>query len=97
MAATSNREYTELDCIGRLVLYLRTVIEREERLRTYSLNETTQFVTGRTLEKLSETTLLELWNGESEDDLSRLIDYSLSEVEAAINILREQASLVTYV
>lgn len=96
MAATSNREHTELGCIGRLVLDLRTVIEREERLRTYSLNEATLSITGRPLEKLSETTLLELWNSELKDDNTRIVDYSLAEVEAALEIMRKQASLITY-
>lgn len=96
MAATSNREHTELGCIGRLVLDLRSVIEREERLRTYSLNETTAYITGRTLEKLSDSSLLELWNSSESDDHARLVDYSLGEVDAATNIMRKHASLITY-
>lgn len=96
MAATSNREHTELGCIGRLVLDLRSVIEREERLRTYSLNETAAFITGRTLEKLSDSSLLELWNSSEIDDHARLVDYSLGEVDAATSIMRQHASLITY-
>lgn len=96
MAATSNREHTELGCVGRLVLDLRTVIEREERLRTYSLNESTMYITGMTLEKLSDTTLLELWHSDFDDDVARLLDYSLTEVGAALSIMRKHASLITY-
>lgn len=96
MTATSNREHTELGCIGRLVLDLRTVIEREERLRTYSLNETSAVIGGKTLELLSDTVLLELWSSEEGDDQSRLVDYTLNEVAASLNILRQHASLITY-
>ena len=96
MTQSSNREHTEIGCIGRLVLDLRTVIEREERLRTYSLNESSHVIAGRTLEKLSDSSLLNLWSG-SENDLTRLMDYSINEADAALNILRKHASLVTYV
>lgn len=96
MNATSNREHTELGCIGRLVLDLRTVIEREERLRTYTLNESLFVITGQTLEKLSDTTLLELRHSEDDDDQARLLDYSAREVMAALALMRRHASLITY-
>ena len=47
MAGTSNREYIELGCTGRLVLDMRQVMEKEERLRTYSLNESCEHVLSR--------------------------------------------------
>ncbi|CCG81793.1 DNA polymerase [Taphrina deformans PYCC 5710] len=97
MNATSNREHTELGCIGRLVLDLRTVIEREERLRTYTINESSAVIGGRTLEYLSDPVLYGLWNGDSTDDRARLGDYCLHECSAALNIMRKHASLITYI
>lgn len=96
-AATSNREHTELGCIGRLVLDLRTVIEREERLRTYSLNEASDAVGGRKLEKLSDAVLASFWTSDDADLYDRLADYALAEVHASLNLLRHHASLITYV
>lgn len=97
MTQVSNREHTEIGCIGRLVLDLRTVIEREERLRTYSLNESSDIVANRTLEKLSDPTLSNLWNSKNDDDIVRFMDYSMNQVDASLNILRKHASLVTYI
>ncbi|ORY83185.1 DNA polymerase family B-domain-containing protein [Protomyces lactucae-debilis] len=98
MSAVSNREHTELGCTGRLVLDLRSVIEREERLRTYSLNEASSVLAGRTLEKLSTTTLARLWRDDSDaDEQCRVLGYALLEGEAALCLLRTQASLITYV
>ncbi|BFZ54754.1 hypothetical protein PYCC9005_001791 [Savitreella phatthalungensis] len=96
-AATSNREHTELGCIGRLILDLRTVIEREERLRTYSLHETSEAIGGRKLEKLSDTVIASLYASKDDGERTRFADYVFAELWANLNLLRRHASLVTYI
>lgn len=96
MAGTSNREYIELGCTGRLILDMRQVIEREERLRTYSINESSEHVLGRKLEFLSESTLSNLLRGPG-DDRRRVADYACKRVSCALEIMRRNAALVSAV
>jgi len=95
MAGTSNREYIELGCTGRLVLDMRQVMEKEERLRTYSLNESCEYVLGRKLEFLSAATIAQLLASENADDKRRVADYVCKRVSMALEIMRKNASLVS--
>ena len=95
MAGTSNREYIELGCTGRLVLDMRQVMEKEERLRTYSLNESCEYVLGRKLEFLSPATIAKLLASENVDDKRRVADYVCKRVSIALEIMRKNASLVS--
>jgi DNA polymerase delta subunit 1 len=97
MAGTSNREYIELGCTGRLVLDMRQVMERDERLRTYSLNESCEHVLNRKLEYLSDAVITKLLSSENLDDQRRVADYTCKRVSAALDIMRTHASLVTFV
>lgn len=97
MAGTSNREYIELGCTGRLVLDMRQVMEKEERLRTYSLNESCEYVLGRKLEYLSDATLAKLLASEKVDDKRRVADYACKRASTALEIMRRNASLVSAV
>lgn len=97
MAGTSNREYIELGCSGRLVLDMRQVMEKEERLRTYSLNESCEHVLGRKLEFLSDTVLTALLASDGEDDKRRVADYVIKRAWAGLEIMRTNASLVSAV
>jgi DNA polymerase delta subunit 1 len=97
MAGTSNREYIELGCTGRLVLDMRQVMEKEERLRTYSLNESCEHILGKKLEFLSPTTIATLLNSEVEDDKRRVADYVIKRAWTGLEIMRTNASLVSAV
>jgi len=97
MAGTSNREYIELGCTGRLVLDMRQVMEKEERLRTYSLNESCEHILGKKLEFLSATTIATLLNSEMEDDKRRVADYAVKRAWTGLEIMRTNASLVSAV
>ena len=97
MAGTSNREYIELGCIGRLVLDMRQVMEKEERLRTYSLNESSEHVLGRKLEFLSDSVLTNLLTSDREDDKRRIADYVIKRAWTGLEIMRTNASLVSAV
>jgi DNA polymerase delta subunit 1 len=95
MAGTSNREYIELGCTGRLVLDMRQVMEKEERLRTYSLNESCEHVLGRKLEYLSPATIAQLLASKDVDDKRRVADYVCKRSLTALEIMRKNASLVS--
>jgi len=110
MASTSNREYISLGCTGRLVLDTRQVMEKEERLRTYSLNESSEHVLNRKLEYLSPTTIAKLListptsgDGDREmvdekvDGKRRVADYAIKRCWTMLEIMRLNASLVTAV
>lgn len=97
MAGTSNREYIQLGCTGRLVLDMRQVMEKEERLRTYSLNESCEHVLGRKLEYLSDTTITGLLNSTEVDDKRRVADYAIKRTWTMLEIMRTNASLVSAV
>jgi DNA polymerase delta subunit 1 len=97
MAGTSNREYIELGCTGRLVLDMRQVMEKEERLRTYSLNEACEHVLGRKLEYLSSSTIAGLLKSENVDDRRRVADYAIKRAWIMLEIMRTNASLVSAV
>ena len=97
MAGTSNREYIELGCTGRLVLDMRQVMEKEERLRTYSLNEACEHVLGRKLEHLSSSTIAGLLKSENVDDRRRVADYAIKRAWIMLEIMRTNASLVSAV
>ena len=72
-------------------------MEREERLRTYSLNESSEYVLGKKLEFLSSAALTKLLNSEEIDDKRRVADYALKRVRAGFEIMRKHASLVSAV
>jgi DNA polymerase delta subunit 1 len=97
MAGTSNREYIELGCTGRLILDMRQVMEKEERLRTYSQNESCEHVLGKKLEFLSDGILSQLLKSEKEDDKRRVADYAVKRAWIGLEIMRVNASLVTAV
>jgi DNA polymerase delta subunit 1 len=97
MAGTSNREYIELGCTGRLVLDMRQVMEKEERLRTYSLNESCEHVLGRKLEFLSGTAIAALLSSDEMDDKRRVADYAVKRTWIMLEIMRKNASLVSAV
>jgi len=97
MAGTSNREYIELGCVGRLVLDMRQVMEKEERLRTYSLNESSEHVLGRKLEFLSDSVLTNLLTSDREDDRRKIADYVIKRAWTGLEIMRMNASLVSAV
>jgi DNA polymerase delta subunit 1 len=97
MAGTSNREYIELGCTGRLVLDMRQVMEKEERLRTYSLNESCEYVLGKKLEFLSATSLTTLLHSDVMDDKRRFADYAIKRAWTGLEIMRKHASLVSAV
>jgi DNA polymerase delta subunit 1 len=97
MAGTSNREYIELGCTGRLVLDMRQVMEKEERLRTYSLNESCEHVLGRKLEFLSDTMINRLLTSDVVDDKRRVADYAIKRAATMLEIMRTNASLVSAV
>jgi DNA polymerase delta subunit 1 len=97
MAGTSNREFIELGCTGRLVLDMRTVIEKEERLRTYSLNEVSEHILGKKLEFLSATAITKLLSSEEKDDKRRVADYAVKCVWRMLEVMRKNASLVSAV
>lgn len=97
MAGTSNREYIELGCTGRLILDMRTVIEKEERLRTYSLNESCEYILGKKLEFLSVSTIATLLHSEVEDDKRRVADYAIKRSWTGLEIMRKNSSLISAV
>src|ERR1700721_1987017 len=97
MAGTSNREYIELGCTGRLVLDLRQVMEREGGLRTNSLNEISEHILGRKLEYLSEAAITKLLSGERGDDKRRVADYIYKRTSVALEVMRTNASFISAV
>jgi DNA polymerase delta subunit 1 len=97
MAQTSNREYIELGCTGRMVLDMRQVMEKEERLRTYSLNESCEHVLGKKLEFISAANIASLLASKDDDDKRRFADYAVKQSWTALEIMRKNASLVSAV
>ena len=97
MAGTSNREFIELGCTGRLVLDMRTVMEKEERLRTYSLNEVSEHILGKKLEFLSATVISKLLSSKETDDKRRVADYAIKRAWRMLEVMRKNASLVSAV
>jgi len=72
-------------------------MEKEERLRTYSLNETNEHVLGKKLEFLPATTIAKLLASEKLDDKRRVADYAVKRAWAGLEIMRKNASLVSAV
>ncbi|KXS19990.1 hypothetical protein M427DRAFT_399532 [Gonapodya prolifera JEL478] len=96
MAGTNNRAFAEVAVPGRLILDLRQIVERDERLRSYSFAEVVQTYLGRTKETLTERQLTQLFrNGERER--GRFLKYVAREGALAVDVGRKGAHLVGYV
>jgi DNA polymerase elongation subunit (family B) len=76
---------------------MRQVMEKEERLRTYSLNESCEHVLGRKLEYISPTTIATLLSSDEMDDKRRVADYAVKVAWTMLEIMRKNASLVSAV
>ncbi|KAI8809365.1 DNA polymerase family B-domain-containing protein [Cladochytrium replicatum] len=98
MSANSNREFKVLTMAGRIVLDMRQIIERDERLRTYSFAEAVYSITKKTKEVLDERQLthLWLWDGSAESR-RRVLDYCRRDVQRCMELVRNGASLITYI
>jgi DNA polymerase elongation subunit (family B) len=72
-------------------------MEKEERLRTYSLNESCEHVLGRKLEFLSDTMINRLLTSDVVDDKRRVADYAIKRAATMLEIMRTNASLVSAV
>lgn len=70
MANTSNHEFKAVDIPGRIVVDMRHIVERDERLRTYSLAEVYRAYFGAPKETLQEETLLKLYATDRERALA---------------------------
>lgn len=95
MSSTSNREFGVLEMAGRVVLDSRQVVEREERLRSYTLADCVMAVLGTTKETLDIATVTSLYRSNTAGR-KRLLDYAERELDCAMNLVRRGASYVTY-
>lgn len=77
------------------VLDSRQIIERDERLRSYTLADCVMAVLGITKETLDEATLTSLFRADKAGR-KRLIDYCEREVHSAMDLVRRGASYITY-
>ncbi|TPX72384.1 DNA-directed DNA polymerase [Spizellomyces sp. 'palustris'] len=95
MAGTSNREFKILELTGRIVLDMRQIIERDERLPTYSFAEAIQLQLQTSKEVLSTPTLTALWL-ESPETRRRVVDYLNRDVRLCMQLVRKSAALISY-
>jgi DNA polymerase delta subunit 1 len=94
MAATSNREFLSLRMVGRVVFDLRQLTERDYALRTYSFAEAVSVLLHRPKEVLSDNEIATL--NMNEYGRKRLVAYVKRDAELAVSILRQGASLLSY-
>ncbi|OZJ04428.1 hypothetical protein BZG36_02904 [Bifiguratus adelaidae] len=107
MAGTSNREFTEMNMRGRWIIDMRHIIEREERLRTYSFEEAVEFILRRRKEMLDGAMLSSYWSastisseevvGDATTDRARFLDYALKDVETCLEMIRKNVTVITNV
>jgi len=72
-------------------------MEKEERLRTYSLNEVSEHILGKKLEFLSATVISKLLRSKEMDDKRRVADYAIKRAWRMLEVMRKNASLVSAV
>ena len=63
ISAPSNREFSVVQCPGRIVLDIRVMLEKDERMRTYGFGEAVRTVLGHETEVLDHFMLAKLWSG----------------------------------
>src|SRR4051794_32655172 len=80
MATTSNREFLELNTTGRWVIDMRHVMERDERLRTYTFADAVAETLKVRKEMLDREILTRLWSSDVLDDRTRAADYLRKDV-----------------
>ena len=68
---------------GRVLLDLRLITEREEKLRTYSFEEACEFHFNHPKELLSTSTLTELFHDPQPSSQQRVLEYSVREAVLA--------------
>ncbi|GAO49659.1 hypothetical protein SAICODRAFT_9289 [Saitoella complicata NRRL Y-17804] len=94
MVGTSNREQVELGVVGRWVLDLRLILEREERMRTYSLQEASEMMLGHRLERFGKVVLGEMWRKGRRERLER---YIAREARVGLGLMRKGQVVVSAV
>jgi DNA polymerase delta subunit 1 len=77
------------------VLDSRQIIERDERLRSYTLADCVSAILGTAKETLDEATLTILFRTDKKGR-KRLVDYCEREVHCAMNLVRRGAYFITY-
>lgn len=73
----------------------RLHLEREERLRSYSMPEAVEFVLGRPKEHLDVKCLTDFWYNGTKGDRKRFVDYAMRESQFSLAMVRRSKILIT--
>ncbi|KAG8345457.1 DNA polymerase family B exonuclease domain [Trypanosoma vivax] len=91
-----NREYTELTMEGRVVMDVMVVIQRDYKLRSYSLNAVSQQFLGEQKEDVHHSNIAELQQGNHETR-RRLAVYCLKDAYLPVKLLERLMIVVNHV
>ncbi|ESL09236.1 DNA polymerase delta catalytic subunit [Trypanosoma rangeli SC58] len=91
-----NREYTELTLEGRVILDVMVVIQRDYKLRSYSLNAVSQHFLGEQKEDVHHSIISDLQQG-SEETRRRLAVYCLKDALLPVKLLERLMIIVNNV
>ncbi|KAF8288963.1 putative DNA polymerase delta catalytic subunit [Trypanosoma cruzi] len=91
-----NREYTELTLEGRVILDVMVVIQRDYKLRSYSLNAVSQHFLGEQKEDVHHSIIADLQQG-SEETRRRLAVYCLKDALLPVKLLERLMVVVNNV
>ncbi|KEG11952.1 DNA polymerase delta catalytic subunit [Trypanosoma grayi] len=91
-----NREYTELTLEGRVIMDAMVVIQRDFKLRSYSLNAVSQNFLGEQKEDVHHSIIADLQNG-SEETRRRLAVYCLKDALLPVKLLERLMVMVNNV
>lgn len=91
-----NREYTELALEGRVIMDVMVVIQRDYKLRSYSLNAVSQHFLGEQKEDVHHSIIADLQQG-NDETRRRLAVYCLKDALLPIKLLERLMMMVNYV
>ena len=91
-----NREYKEVNMEGRVVMDILTVIQRDYKLRSYSLNSVSQHFLGEQKEDVHHSIITDLQNG-TEETRRRLAVYCLKDAYLPLKLIDKLMILVNNV
>ena len=91
-----NREYVEVTVEGRVVMDVMVVIQRDYKLRSYSLNSVSQHFLGEQKEDVHHSIIADLQNGDDETR-RRLAVYCLKDAYLPIRLIEKLMVIVNNV
>ena len=94
--AFGTRDSKEFNIDGRVIVDMLQVIQREHKLRSYSLNAVSAEFIGDQKEDVHHSIITELQNG-NEDTRRRLAVYCIKDAELPLLLMRKLSILINYI